>query len=83
MAFSRLLANFATDMNIRHRKKWKRAPWNREIMIPYMNCYLCESYPDASGKGRKRVVLNIGELEGYTVFQIRELGKMLTEMIKT
>lgn len=70
-------------MNIKHRKKWRRAPWNPNIMIPYMSYHLCESYRDVSGKACKRTVLNIGELEGFSEAQIHELGKMLTEMIKT
>lgn len=70
-------------MNIKHRKKWRRAPWDPNIMIPYMSYYLCESYRDVSGKACKRTVLNIGELEGFSEAQIHELGKMLTEMIKT
>lgn len=70
-------------MNIKHRKKWRRAPWNPNIMIPYMSYYLCESYRDVSGKACKRTVLNIGELEGFSEAQIHELWKMLTEMIKT
>lgn len=48
-----------------------------------MSYYLCESYRDVSGKACKRTVLNIGELEGFSEAQIHELGKMLTEMIKT
>lgn len=52
-------------------------------MIPYMSYHLCESYRDVSGKACKRTVLNIGELEGFSEAQIHELGKMLTEMIKT
>lgn len=47
-------------MNIKHRKKWRRAPWDPNIMIPYMSYYLCESYRDVSGKACKRTVLNIG-----------------------
>lgn len=70
-------------MNIKHRKKWRRAPWDPNIMIPYMSYYLCESYRDVSGKACKRTVLNISELEGFSEAQIHELGKMLTEMIKT
>lgn len=70
-------------MNIKHRKKWRRAPWDPNIMIPYMSYYLCESYRDVSGKACKRTVLNIGELEGFSEAQIHELWKMLTEMIKT
>lgn len=70
-------------MNIKHRKKWRRAPWNPNIMIPYMSYHLCESYRDVSGKACKRTVLNIGELEGFSEAQIHELWKMLTEMIKT
>lgn len=70
-------------MNIKHRKKWRRAPWDPNIMIPYISYYLCESYRDVSGKACKRTVLNIGELEGFSEAQIHELWKMLTEMIKT
>lgn len=70
-------------MNIKHRKKWRRAPWDPNIMIPYMSYHLCESYRDVSGKACKRTVLNIGELEGFSEAQIHELWKMLTEMIKT
>lgn len=70
-------------MNIKHRRKWRRAPWDPNIMIPYMSYYLCESYRDVSGKACKRTVLNIGELEGFSEAQIHELWKMLTEMIKT
>lgn len=83
LEISQLLAKFVAVMNIKHRKKWKRAPWNPDIMIPYKSYYLSESYRDASGKPCKRSVLNIGELEGLSSVQIRELGKMLTEMIKT
>lgn len=83
MVLSHLLANFAAIMNIKHRKKWRRAPWDPNIMIPYMSYYLCESYRDVSGKACKRTVLNIGELEGFSEAQIHELWKMLTEMIKT
>jgi len=83
LPFSQLLANFADVMDIKHRKKWKRAPGNPEIMVPYMSYYLSESYRDASGKACKRMVLNIGELDGFSEPQIRELGKMLSEMIKT
>ena len=36
-------------MNIKHRKKWRRAPWDPNIMIPYMSYYLCESYRDVNG----------------------------------
>ena len=64
-------------MNIKHRKKWRRAPWDPNIMIPYMSYYLCESYRDVSGKACKRTVLNIGELEGFSEAEIHELGKML------
>ena len=44
---------------------------------------LSENWPDAEGKVRKRTVVNLGELPGYTKAGRRELGSLLEEMIQT
>jgi len=44
---------------------------------------LSESWRDAEGKIRKRTVVNLGELPGYTKSGRKELGSLLEEMITT
>ena len=44
---------------------------------------LSENWRDAEGKIRKRTVVNLGELSGYTKAGRKELGTLLEEMITT
>ena len=44
---------------------------------------LSENWRDAEGKIRKRTVVNLGELPGYTKAGRKELGTLLEEMITT
>lgn len=51
-------------------------------ILAYSYYRLTKSSRDASGKIRKRSVLCLGELEGYTKAEREELANMLTEMIE-
>lgn len=51
-------------------------------ILAYSYYRLTKSFRDASGKIRKRSVLCLGELEGYTKAEREELANMLTEMIE-
>ena len=47
----------------------------------YDSFRLSENWRDAEGKIRKRTVVNLGELPGYTKSGRKELGRLLEEMI--
>lgn len=52
-------------------------------IVAYDYYRLTKSYRDRDGKTRKRSVLCLGELEGYTKGEREELAGLLTEMIET
>ena len=80
MSVSEKVRTFAAVFITRISKYREKA----DGMIEKYDYYrLSENWRDASGKVRKRTVVNLGELPGYTPAGRKELGRLLEEMLTT
>lgn len=69
-------------MFITHIKKWRQKGKEGENLFVGYNYYrLSESYRDAEGRPRNRVVMGLGELIGLTKDERKELADLLSAMI--
>ena len=80
LAFSEKVTTFAAMFISKIPKYRQRADGTIEKYDYYR---LSENRRDAEGKIRKRTVVNLGELPGYTKAGRNELGSLLEEMITT
>ena len=80
MALSKKVTTFATVF-ISKIPKYRQRPDGTIEKYDYWR--LSENWRDAEGKIRKRTVVNLGELPGYTKAGRKELGGLLEEMITT
>ena len=77
MAFWKKVATFAAVF-ISRIPKYRQRPDGTIEKYDYYR--LSENWRDADGKIRKRTVVNIGELPGYTKAGRKELGALLEEL---
>ena len=71
---------YLCNMFITKAKKYRQQ--DDGTILAYSYYRLTKSFRDSSGKIRKRNVLCLGELDGYSKGEREELADMLTEMIE-
>ena len=71
---------YLCNMFITKAKKYRQQ--DDATILAYSYYRLTKSFRDSSGKIRKRNVLCLGELDGYSKGAREELADMLTEMIE-